>query len=151
MSILAGSITLAVLILPVVISASEEALLTVPNTFREASLALGATKWQTIQRVVLPNATAGIVTGVILGVGRAAGETAPIMLTAAVFSQPKLPHSIFDGCMALPYQLYVMCTEMFNAPERVQWGTAVTLLLLVLSMNIVATTVRTRFRKRRVW
>ncbi|HEY3298235.1 MAG TPA: phosphate ABC transporter permease PstA [Armatimonadota bacterium] len=150
-SILAGSATLAVLILPVVISAAEEALLSVPVSFREASYAMGATKWQTIRRVVLPNAGAGIMTGVILGVGRAAGETAPIMFTAAAFYKPHLPSSALEDCMALPYHLYVLATEMFNVPEKMQWGTAVVLLALVLTMNVIATTIRSRMRKKRVW
>lgn len=149
--ILAGSLTLALMVLPVVITASEEALLTVPKSFRDASLGLGATKWQTIWRIVLPNSAAGILTGVILGTGRAIGETAPIMFTAAVFYMPKLPKSAFDGCMALPYQLYVMATEMFNAPEKAQWGTAVVLLMLVLGMSLVAAVIRNRFRRRRAW
>lgn len=150
-SILAGSLTLALLILPVVITSAEEALLTVPKSFRDGSLALGATKWQTIWRIVLPNSAAGIITGVILGVGRAAGETAPIMFTAAAFYLPKLPQSAFDDCMALPYHLYVVATEMFNAPENVQWGTALTLLALVLGMNAVAAVIRARYRRARTW
>ncbi len=150
-SILAGSLTLSLMVLPVVITASEEALLTVPQSFRDASLGLGASKWQTIWRVVLPNAATGIVTGVILGVGRAVGETAPIMFTAAAFYLPRLPKSAFDDCMALPYQLYVMSAEMFDTPERVQWGTAFTLLMLVLSMSTVAAAIRTRFRRRKTW
>ena len=149
--VLAGSLTLALLILPVVITSAEEALLTVPKSFRDASLALGATKWQTIWSVALPNSAAGIITGVILGVSRAAGETAPIMFTAAAFYLPRLPHSAFDDCMALPYHLYVVASEMFNAPERIQWGTALVLLLLVLGMNLVATMIRARFRRSRTW
>jgi len=149
--ILAGSLTLALLILPVVITSAEESLLTVPKSFRDGSLALGATKWQTIWRIVLPNSAAGIITGVILGVGRAAGETAPIMFTAAAFYLPRLPRSAFDDCMALPYHLYVVASEMFNAPEKVQWGTALTLLMLVLSMNLVAAVIRGRFRRSRTW
>lgn len=150
-SILAGSLTLALMVLPVVITASEEALLTVPKSFRDASYGLGATKWQTIWRVVLPNSIAGILTGVILGVGRAIGETAPIMFTAAAFYMPRLPKSMFDGCMALPYQLYVICTEVSNAPEKIQWGTAVVLLMLVLGMSLIAASIRIRFRRRRAW
>lgn len=150
-SILAGSMTLALLILPVVITSAEEALLTVPKSFRDGSLALGATKWQTIWRVVLPNSAAGIITGVILGVSRAAGETAPIMFTAAAFYLPRLPDSALDDCMALPYHLYVVASEMFDSPESVQWGTALTLLILVLGMNVVATLIRGRFRRSRTW
>lgn len=150
-SILAGSLTLALLILPVVITSAEEALLTVPKSFRDGSLALGATKWQTIWRIVLPNSAAGIITGVILGVGRAAGETAPIMFTAAAFYLPRLPKSALDDCMALPYHLYVVATEMFNAPQNVQWGTALTLLILVLGMNLVAAVIRANYRRSRTW
>ena len=150
-SVLAGSLTLALLVLPVVITSAEEALQTVPKSFRDGSLALGATKWQTIWRVVLPNSAAGIITGVILGVGRAAGETAPIIFTAAAYYLPRLPKSAFDACMALPYHLYVVATEMFNAPEKVQWGTALTLLMLVLGMNVVAALIRARFRRSRTW
>jgi phosphate transport system permease protein len=149
--VLAGSLTLALLILPVIITSAEEALLTVPKSFRDGSLALGATKWQTIWRVVLPNSAAGIITGVVLGIGRAAGETAPIMFTAAAFYLPKLPKSAFDDCMALPYHLYVVATEMFNAPEKVQWGTALTLLMLVLGLNLAAALIRARFRRLRTW
>lgn len=150
-SILAGSMTLALLILPVVITSAEEALLAVPKSFRDGSLALGATKWQTIWRIVLPNAAAGIITGIILGISRAVGETAPIMFTAAAFYLPKLPDSVLDDCMALPYHLYVVASEMFDSPERVQWGTAFTLLILVLSLNFVATIIRGRFRRMRTW
>lgn len=150
-SVLAGSLTLALLVLPVIITSSEEALLTVPKSFRDGSLALGATKWQTIWRIVLPNSAAGIITGVILGVGRAAGETAPIMFTAAAFYLPRLPRSAFDDCMALPYHLYVVASEMFNAPEKVQWGTALVLLMLVLGMNLIATLIRGKFRRSRTW
>lgn len=150
-SILAGSLTLALMVLPVVITASEEALLTVPQSFRDASLGLGATKWQTIWRVVLPNSAAGIVTGVILGIGRAVGETAPIMFTAAAFYLPRLPRSAFDDCMALPYQLYVMSAEMYNVSEKMQWGTAFTLLMLVLGMAGIAAVIRISFRRKRTW
>jgi phosphate transport system permease protein len=150
-SILAGAATLAVLILPIVIASAEEALLAVPRSFREASYALGSTKWQTIRRVVLPNAGAGIITGVILGIGRAAGETAPIMFTAAVFYKPQLPHSVFEDCAALPYHLYVLASEYSNVPDKIPWGTAVVLLALVMLMNGVATTIRSRLRKKRTW
>ncbi|MDO8683084.1 MAG: phosphate ABC transporter permease PstA [Armatimonadota bacterium] len=151
MSILSGSLTLALLTLPVVITASEEALRTVPQSFREASLALGATKWQTVRGVVLPNAVPGIITGLILGIGRAAGETAPILFTAAAFYVPALPRSIFDPVMALPNHLFVLATQVPNAPPKVQWGTATTLLVLVLGMNLVATLIRLRFRRSRKW
>ncbi|MDH7601405.1 MAG: phosphate ABC transporter permease PstA [Armatimonadota bacterium] len=150
-SILAGSLTLAFLILPVVIAASEEAVRSVPKSFREGSLALGATRWQTIWRVVLPNAAGGIITGVVIGVGRAAGETAPIMFTAAAFFLPKLPSSPLSDCMALPYHLYVVASEMFDAPLSMQWGTALTLLMLVTAMNLVAALIRARFRRAKCW
>lgn len=150
-SVLAGTLTLALMTLPVIITSTEEALLSVPKSFRDGSLALGATKWYTIWRIVLPNSAAGIITGVILGVGRAAGETAPIMFTAAAYYTIHLPKSPLNECMALPYHLYVLAAEGFAMPPGVQWGTAVTLLLIVLSMNIVATVIRSRFRRMRTW
>lgn len=150
-SILAGSLTLALLILPVIIVAAEEALVSVPQGFREASLALGATKWQTIRRAVLPNALPGIITGAILGISRAAGETAPILFTVAAFYIRDLPKSVFDKAMVLPYHLYIMSTQVPNAPPGVQWGTALTLLLLVLGMNLIAAVIRVRFRRKRAW
>jgi len=150
-SILSGSLTLAILTLPVIITASEEALSAVPQSFREASLALGATKWQTTARVVLPNAISGIITGLILGVGRAAGETAPILFTVAAFYLRDLPRSIYDQAMALPYHLYVLSTQVPNAPPRIQWGTALVLLIIVLGMNLIAASVRTRFRRAKKW
>ncbi|MDH7568007.1 MAG: phosphate ABC transporter permease PstA [Armatimonadota bacterium] len=150
-SLLAGSLTLAILILPVVITASEEALRAIPDSFRQASLALGATRWQTTWRVVLPNALPGILTGLILGVARAAGETAPILFTAAAFFLPRLPHSVFDQVMALPYHLYTISTQVPDAPPRIQWGTALVLLMLVLGMNLVASLLRTRQRRARLW
>jgi len=150
-SLLSGSLTLALLVLPVIIVASEEAILSVPREFREASLALGATRFQTIRRVVLPNALPGIITGGILGVGRAAGETAPILFTVAAFYLPHLPRSIFDQAMALPYHLYIMSTQVPNSPPRIQWGTALTLLIIVLGMNLAAAVIRARYRRRRPW
>ncbi|MCE5200474.1 MAG: phosphate ABC transporter permease PstA [Armatimonadota bacterium] len=150
-SLLSGSLTLAILTLPVVITASEEALSSVPQSFRDASLALGATKWQTTVRVVLPNAISGIITGLILGIGRAAGETAPILFTVAAFYLRDLPRSVYDQAMALPYHLYVLSTQVPNAPPKVQWGTALVLLVLVLGMNLVAAIIRTRFRRARKW
>ena len=150
-SILAGSLTLALLVLPVVIVAAEEALLAVPQTFREASLALGATKLQTIRRVVLPNALPGIITGMVIAIGRVAGETAPILFTVAAFYISRLPKSIFDQAMALPYHLFIMSTQVPNSPPRIQWGTALTLLIIVLGMNLTAAVIRARFRRRRPW
>jgi len=150
-SILSGSLTLAFLILPVVITASEEALTSVPKSFREASLALGATKMQTILRVVLPNALPGMLTGAILGVSRAAGETAPILFTVAAFYLPRLPSSIFDQAMALPYHLYIVSTQVPGAPETVKYGTALVLVSLAFSLNLVAIVARNRIRKQRKW
>ncbi|MCX7920360.1 MAG: phosphate ABC transporter permease PstA [bacterium] len=150
-SILAGSLTLAIMILPVIITAAEEALKTVPISFREASLAVGATKWQTIQKIVLPQALPGILTGAILGVSRAAGETAPILFTVAAFYLPHLPKSLFDQAMALPYHLYVISTQIPGIKLDVQYGTALVLIILVLGMNLTAIILRARFRKRKKW
>ena len=145
-SILAGSLTLALMILPVIITSTEEALKSVSDTYRQASLALGATKWQTIYKVVLPQALPGIITGSVIGIGRAAGETAPIIFTVAAFSQPGLPQSIFDQTMALPYHLYVLATQVTNPPEDIQWGTALVLLLLVLFFSVIGSIIRVRQR-----
>jgi phosphate transport system permease protein len=152
-SILAGALTLACMILPIIIVASEEALKAVPQAFREGSLALGATKWETIRRNVLPFAMPGMLTGSILGVGRAAGETAPILLTVAAFFLPRLPHSIFDQVMALPYHLYILATQLPDVDKArpMQYGTALVLLLLVLGMNLAAIILRSRFRKKYRW
>ncbi len=148
-SILAGSLTLAFLVLPVIITASEEALKAVPASYRAASLALGANRWQTTIKVVLPQALPGIITGSVIGIGRAAGETAPIMFTVAAFSQPNLPSSIFSQVMALPFHLYTLATQVTNPPEDKQWGTALVLLMIVLFFAIVGTALRTRARLRR--
>ncbi|MDI6795649.1 MAG: phosphate ABC transporter permease PstA [Desulfatibacillaceae bacterium] len=150
-SILAGSLTLGMLTLPVVISSTEEALRSVPSTYREASLGLGATKWQTTWRVVLPAALPGVLTGGILGLSRAAGETAPIMFTAAVFFTPHLPKSVFDQVMALPYHIYVLATAgtFIEQTRPLQYGTAIVLISLVLGMNLVAIIYRTHLRKKR--
>ncbi|MGD8555227.1 MAG: phosphate ABC transporter permease PstA [Anaerolineales bacterium] len=150
-SILAGSLTLAIMTLPVIISTAEEALRAVPNSFRVVSISLGATKWQTIRRVVLPEALPGILTGVILGLERAAGETAPILFTAAAFFLPRLPTSIFDGTMALPYHLFVISTQVPGMPVKIQYGTALVLLAFVLGMNLIAALIRSRARARRQW
>lgn len=149
-SLLAGSLTLGALTLPVIIGSAEEALRGVPNTYREASLGLGATKWQTIWRVVLPAALPGILTGAILGVGRAAGETAPIMFTAAVFFTPSLPGSLFDEVMALPYHIYVLATAgtEIEKTRHLQYGTALVLVVLVLGLNLVAIITRARLRRK---
>ena len=149
-SILAGSLTLGFLILPVIIRASEEALLTVPHSYREASLALGATKWQTIYKIVVPNALPGILTGAILSIGRAAGETAPIMFTAAVFMTFKTPNSPLSPVMALPYHIYVLATAGTHIEETrpLQYGTALVLIALVLGINLFAILLRNSLRKR---
>jgi phosphate transport system permease protein len=150
-SILAGSLTLGIMTLPIIISTAEEALRTVPQSFRVVSASLGATQWQTIRRIVLPQALPGILTGVILGLERAAGETAPILFTVAAFFLPRLPRSIFDQTMALPYHLFVISTQIPGMPLRIQYGTALVLLVFVLSMNVAATMIRSRFRRRRQW
>lgn len=149
-SIIAGALTLGAMSLPVIIGTTEEALRAVPDTYREASLGLGATKWQTIYRVVLPTALPGILTGTILGISRAAGETAPIMFTAAVFFTPIMPSSIFDEVMALPYHIYVLATAgtEIEATRHLQYGTALVLIFLVLGMNLIAIIYRSRLRKR---
>jgi phosphate transport system permease protein len=136
--------------LPVIIGSAEEAFKAVPDTYREASLALGATKLQTIFRVVLPAALPGILTGGILGISRAAGETAPIMFTAAVFFSPHLPSSVFDEIMALPYHIYVLATAgtEIEATRPLQYGTALVLIALVLGLNLIAIIWRSRLRKR---
>ncbi len=150
-SIVAGSLTLGLMTMPVVISTAEEALLAVPQRFRVVSRSLGASRWQTVREVVLPNALPGILTGVILGLERAAGETAPILFTVAAFYLPQLPRSPLDQTMALPYHLYVISTQVPGMPLQVQYGTALVLLVLVLSMNLAATILRSRFRRRRQW
>ena len=150
-SLLAGASTLAIMILPVIITASEEAVRSVPKSFREVSLSLGASHWQTIRHAVLPFAVPGIMTGTILGISRAAGETAPILFTVAAFYLPRLPQSLFDQAMALPYHLYVISTQIPNIPASQRYGTALVLLLLVLSLNLLAVVLRTRFRRRRQW
>ena len=150
-SILAGALTLGIMTMPVVISTAEEALLSVPQQFRTVSFSLGATRWQTIRHQVLPHAMPGILTGIILGLGRAAGETAPILFTAAAFYLPELPSSIFDQTMALPYHLYVISTQVPGMPLEIQYGTALVLLGVVLSLTLAATIVRTSMRRRREW
>ena len=150
-SILAGSLTLGIMTLPIIISTTEEALRAVPRSFRVVSTSLGATHWQTTRRVILPQALPGILTGVILGLERAAGETAPILFTVAAFFLPRLPSSMFDQTMALPYHLFVISTQVPGMPIRIQYGTALVLLVFVLSMNLAATMIRSRYRKRRQW
>ncbi len=150
-SILSGSLTLGIMILPIIITTSREALESVPYSFREVSLSLGASKWQTIRHIVLPNAISGILTGTILGLGRAAGETAPILFTVAAFYLPQMPSSIFDQVMALPYHLYVISTQVPNVDEKIRYGTALVLLTLVLFMNLIAIIIRNKFRKKKKW
>jgi len=152
-SLLASGLTLGVLVLPVVIAASREALQAVPSSVREASLALGATKWQTVRHHVLPYAMPGILTGVILSLSRAAGETAPILLTGAAFYMASMPDSPFSQFMALPYHIYAVATQtlagMSGSP--VVFGAALVLLALVMGMNIVAIVVRKKYRERYRW
>lgn len=150
-SILSGSLTLGIMILPVIITASREALESVPRSFRMVSFSLGASRWQTIRQVVLPHALPGILTGTILGLGRAAGETAPILFTVAAFYLPTLPESVFDQTMALPYHLYVISTQVPGVREEVRFGTALVLLLLVLLLNLAAIILRYQFRKKKKW
>ena len=150
-SIVAGAMTLAIMTLPVIISTSEEALRSVPTEFRTVSFSLGGTRWQGIRNVVLPQAMPGIITGVILGLLRAAGETAPILFTVAAFYLPQVPRSPLDQTMALPYHLYVIATQVPGMPEEIQYGTALVLLTLVLSMNVIASVIRSYFRRRRQW
>ena len=149
-SLLAGSLTLGVLNLPVIIRSTEEALSVVPGTYREASLSLGATKWQTIYKIVLPAAIPGILTGIMLSLGRAAGETAPIMFTAAAFYSPDLPASIYDEVMALPYHIYVLATAGTHIQESrpLQYGTAIVLITMVFILNFAGIILRYRYKKR---
>lgn len=149
-SILAGSLTLGLLALPIVIRTTEESLKAVDDTFRQASLGLGASKWQTTSRVVLPIAFPNIVTGLILSVGRVSGETAPILFTVAAYFLPKLPESIFDQAMALPYHLYVISTSGTNieASRPIAYGTALVLIFIVLMVNLLANGLRKYFAKK---
>jgi len=147
-SILSGSLTLGILILPGIISASQEALMAVPLSFREASLAMGATQWQTIRRVIIPSALPGILTGVIISIGRAAGETAPILFTAATFYKKGFPSSIFSDVMALPYHIYALMSEGVS-PEKqtaIAYGCAVILIALVALMSSAAVIIRNKYR-----
>jgi phosphate transport system permease protein len=150
-SIIAGALTLAIMELPVIITTARGALNSVPKSFREASLSLGVSRWQTIQHIVLPNALPGILTGAILSIARVSGETAPILFTAAAFYVPHLPRSINDQVMALPYHLYVISTQIPNMPKNIIYGTALVLLMLVLTMSLIAITARIYFRRNRKW
>lgn len=147
-SILSGSLTLGIMCLPVIITATRESLLAIPNHLREASLALGATKWETITKVILPAAMPGILTGVILSISRAAGETAPIMFTAVAFYLPFLPISYWDQVMALPYHLYVISTQVPNMPIEFINGTLFILVLITLSFNLFGAFIRQRFNSK---
>ncbi len=150
-SILSASLTLSIMTLPVIISTTEEALRSVPNSFRVVSTSLGATQWQTIWRVILPQGLPGIVTGIILGLERAAGETAPILFTGATFFLPMLPRSPMDATMALPYHIFVISTQVPGMPVTIQYGTVLVLLIFVLGMNLIATVIRNRARAKRQW
>jgi phosphate transport system permease protein len=148
-SLLAGSFTLGLLALPLIIRVTEEALKAIPDTYRQGSLALGATKLTTIRKVVLPAAFPNVMTGLILSVGRVSGETAPILFTAAAYFLPHLPTSVFDQVMALPYHLYVIATSGtdLEATRPMAYGTAIVLIAIVLIMNLLANIVRRRFSK----
>jgi phosphate transport system permease protein len=150
-SILAASLTLAIMTLPVVIVATRESLQAVPYAFREACWNMGATRWQTIRRVVLPNAISGILTGVILEVSRTSGETAPIMFTGAVFFTPFLPQGIFDQTMAMSLHLFVVSTQVPGVPEDLPYGVALVLIAMVLLMNSISIAFRTWLRGKKKW
>ena len=150
-SIIAGSLTLAIMSMPVIITATKEALESVPQTFREISYSLGASRWQTVRYCVLPYAMPGILTGTVLSLSRAAGETAPILFTVAAFYLPRLPHSIFDQVMALPYHLYVISTQVPNMSLQLKLATAFVLIALVFIMNLVSIFLRAHFRKKKQW
>jgi phosphate transport system permease protein len=149
-SIIAGSLTLGLMVLPVIIRTTEEALKSVEDILREGSYALGATKMQTIKRVVLPIAFPNILTGLILSISRVSGETAPILFTVAAYFLPRLPHSIFDQVMALPYHLYVLTTSGTNIEKSrpMAYGTAFVLILIVLIVNLLANWIRNRYNKK---
>jgi len=151
-SLIASAMTLAFLVLPLVITASREAIQAVPSSLREASLALGTTKWQTIRHHVLPYSLPGILTGVILSLSRAAGETAPILLTGVVLTKSILPQDIWDTFMAMPFQLYALATQtVFEKTKDFQYGTALVLLIMVVLMNLVAIIIRNRYREKYKW
>ena len=149
-SIIAGSFTLALMSLPLIIRTTEEALKSIDDSFRHGSLALGSTKLQTIRRVVLPMAFPNIITGLILSIGRVSGETAPILFTVAAYFLPQLPKSIFDQCMALPYHLYVISTSGtdIEASRGMAYGTALVLIVIVLLVNLLANALRSYFAKK---
>ena len=150
-SILAASLTLAIMTLPVVIVSTRESLQAVPQPFREACWNMGASRWQTIRHVVLPNSVSGILTGIILEVSRTAGETAPIMFTGAAFFLPFLPESVFDQTMAMSLHLFVISTQVPDVPEHLPYGVALVLIGMVLTMNSVSIAFRTFLRNRKKW
>ncbi len=150
-SILSASLTLSIMTLPVIISTTEEALRSVPYEFRIVGISLGGTQWQTIRKVILPQAIPGIVTGVILGLERAVGETAPILFTGATFFLPHLPSSPFDATMALPYHIFVISTQVPGMPIEIQYGTVLVLMVFVLGMNLIASLIRSKARAGRQW
>jgi phosphate transport system permease protein len=150
-SIISGALTLSIMELPVIITTSRNALNNVPYSFREASLALGMSRWQTVKYIVLPNAMPGILTGTILSIARISGETAPILFTAAAFYVPNLPHSIFDQIMTLPYHLYIASTQIPCVSNTILFGTALTLLIIVLTISLFAIIARIYFRRHRKW
>ena len=150
-SILAASLTLAIMTMPVVIVSTRESLQAVPQSFREACWSMGATRWQTIRRVVLPNSVSGILTGVILEVSRTSGETAPIMFTGAVFFTPVLPQGIFDQTMAMSLHLFVVATQVPGVPEELPFGVALVLIAMVLLMNSLSIAFRVYLRGRKKW
>jgi phosphate transport system permease protein len=149
MSLLSASFTLACQALAMTITTSREAILAVPREYRDGSLAIGTTKWQTVRHIVLPQAMPGIITGAVLAMSRAAGETAPILVVGAAFLLPRLPESIFDQFMALPYHLYTVAAHVPGVPDATIWGVALVLLAVVLSFNVIATLIRLRTRTRR--
>ena len=148
-SIVSGSLTLGIMCLPVIITATREALLAIPKDLRQASLALGATRWETTWRVVLPAALPGILTGIILSISRAAGETAPILFTVAAFYLPFLPEGIWDQVMALPYHLYVIATQVPNMPVEYMNGTVLVLVSITVGFNLIGAFIRNKFNKSR--
>jgi len=148
-SIISGALTLGIMALPVIITTTREALRSVPDAYREVSFSLGASRWQTVRHAVLPRALSGILTGAILGVGRVAGETAPILFTVAAFYLPNLPTGLSDQAMALPYHLYVITTQIPGIPESFRYGTALVLIGIVLIMNVIATVVRSRASRKK--
>ncbi len=150
-SVIAGALTLSIMELPSIITTSRNALNAVPASFREVSFSLGVSRWRTVRHVVLPNAVPGILTGAILSIARIAGETAPILFTAAAFYVTRLPHSLSDQVMALPYHLYIISTQIPNMPARITYGTALTLVMLVFLMSLIAIVLRIIFRRRKKW